>query len=119
MVNTAQQGRRIEHLVRHDLEANGYTVMRSAGSKGAVDLLAMKPNQMLFVQVKRSGTLPPVQWNRLFDLAWMFPGLAIPVLAEKMPGRPIRYYRLLGRKDAPGRQPYTLFEIDYLTQPTQ
>lgn len=111
MVNTAQQGRRIEHLVRHNMEAEGYIVMRSAGSKGAVDLFAIKPGQALFVQVKRSGTLPPAQWNRLYDLAQMID--AIPVLAEKLPGRPIRYYRLIGRKDRPGRQPYTLFSLDF------
>lgn len=112
MVNNAQQGRRIEWLVRDDLAANGYTVMRAAGSKGAVDLFAVKPGQALFVQVKRSGTLPPAQWNRLFDLAQMID--AVPVLAEKLPRQPIRYYRLVGRKDRPGRQPYTSFELDFV-----
>lgn len=46
-MNTAAKGRRLEHEVRTILEAQGYQVIRGAGSKGQVldwkaDLLASK-----------------------------------------------------------------------------
>lgn len=109
MVNTAQQGRRLEHEVRHDLESLGFTVLRMAGSKGACDLIAIRPRSWLFVQVKRSGVLGPVGWNALYDLAQM--AGAIPVLAERLPRKPIRYQLLLARKEKPGRQPFEELDI--------
>lgn len=46
-MNTAHKGRALEHQIRHLLEADGWQVIRGAGSKGAVldwkaDLLASK-----------------------------------------------------------------------------
>lgn len=93
------KGRRLEWKVRKDLVGNGYLVVRAAGSKGdtKADLIAIKPGQILFVQVKDDGALPPAEWDRLVEVAgWVG---AIPVLAAKGGrGEGIRYTRLLGPK---------------------
>jgi hypothetical protein len=92
-------GTRFERKVRTDLRNNGYTVIRAAGSKGdsKVDLVALKPGQALFIQCKADGTMPPAEWDRLFDVAgWVS---AYPILASNgLRGRGVRYYRLLGHK---------------------
>lgn len=107
-------GRDFEYRVRDDLAANGYEVMRAAGSKGGTkaDLLAFKPGQLLLVQCKRRGVLPPVEWNRLVEVSGWVRG--IPVLAAiPANGRGIEYSRLLGPKRPRARvQPIEPFTID-------
>lgn len=106
------RGRDLEHRVRTHLREEGYEVLRTAGSKSKVDLVALKPGQILFVQCKRSGALPPAEWNALWDLAAMVG--AVPVLAEQLP-RGRRYWRLTARKDQPGRrQPMAELHLDEL-----
>lgn len=46
MVNCYVKGRRFEHQVKKSYEAKGYTVIRSAGSKGKIDLIAWKKETM-------------------------------------------------------------------------
>jgi Holliday junction resolvase len=108
------RGRDLEHRVRTHLREEGYEVLRTAGSKSKVDLVAIKTGQILFVQCKRSGALPPAEWNALWDLAQMIG--AIPVLAEQLV-RGRKYWRLTGRKDEPGkRQPYVELLLDELAR---
>lgn len=110
------RGRDLEHRVRSHLRDEGYEVLRTAGSKSKVDLVAIKPGQLLFVQCKRSGALPPAEWNALWDLAQLVG--AVPVLAEQLK-RGRAYWRLTARKDQPGRrQPMTPFTLDALTEVT-
>lgn len=109
-------GRAFEWKTRDDLTANGYDVIRAAGSKGSskVDLIALKPGQLLFVQCKRSGTLPPDEWDRLVEVAaWV---TAIPLLAANGPnGRGVVYTRLLAAKRRGCRnQPCEPFVLDQL-----
>lgn len=109
-------GRRFEWKTRDDLVANGYVVMRAAGSKGdaKVDLIAIKPGQQLYIQCKGSGALPPAEWDRLVEVAgWVG---AIPVLAAKGGrGEGVQYTRLLGPKVRHARtQPCEPFLLDLL-----
>ena len=109
-----ENGRRFEWATRDDLADNGYSVIRAAGSKGnaKVDLIAVKPGQLLFVQCKGPGALPPAEWDRLVEVAaWVG---AIPVLAAKGGrGQGIQYTRLLGRKVPRARtQPCVPFLLD-------
>jgi hypothetical protein len=46
------RGRRREHQARAILEAAGYTVMRSAGSKGCADLAAWNGDHLRLIQIK-------------------------------------------------------------------
>lgn len=88
-------GRRYEWKVRDALADDGYDVIRAAGSKGKVDLVAMKPGELLFIQCKRTnGTIPPAERRELLRLADLVD--AVPIVAHG-PG-PIRYRELLGRE---------------------
>ncbi len=51
-------GARLERLARASLQRNGYSVIRSAGSKGAVDLAAFNEEQVLLIQVKAERVTP-------------------------------------------------------------
>lgn len=107
-------GRDFEHRTRRLLEDNGWWCQRSAGSKGAVDLIAVKPGQTLFVQCKRRGSLPPGEWNELYRLALKLG--AVPVLAQQRlaPSRVV-LHRLVALKEGRGRQPMEEFVIDEVT----
>ena len=61
-MNTAAKGRRVEHKARDLLEALGYLVTRSAGSKGLFDLVAQHPTHTRNVQVKANR--PPGRLER-------------------------------------------------------
>lgn len=111
-MSTASRGRYYESRVRDDLRAHGWYVIRSAASKGNVDLIALGAGEAtLLVQVKGGvwGRLDPEPWNNLFDLA---AGCgAVPVLAEVLPRKSVAYWRLTGRKESRGPQPYERFEL--------
>jgi Holliday junction resolvase len=97
-VTAYQVGKRFEDKCRDHLRSEGYEVLRSAGSKTKIDLVAIKPGQLLFVQAKRDASIRPGEWDRLVDLAAMVG--AIPVLACNGPaGRGVVYWRLTGRKN--------------------
>lgn len=99
-MSSYRQGRGLEWKVRDHLAANGYRVMRAAGSKGCFDLLAVKPQQLLMIQVKRTAPPGPHAWNLLLETAqW---ANAVPLLATCPPRRPIRLERLTGPK-VPGQ----------------
>lgn len=85
-------GADFEREVRAALVADGYQlVIRSAGSKTKVDLVAFKPDQVLFVQCKRNGVCPPAERVELLRVAGLLPGVGVPVVAS----RPGVTYRLL------------------------
>lgn len=87
-------GADFEREVRAALVADGYQlVVRSAGSKTKVDLVAFKPDQVLFIQCKRNGVCPPVERAELLRVAGLLPGVGVPVVAS----RPrVTYRRLVG-----------------------
>jgi len=96
-VSQYARGAAFERAVRHHLEDDGYDVIRSAGSKGAIDIVAMKPGELLFIQCKISGTVPPSERAEILRVAGLVG--AIPVVAWKQPrkARP-----LLDRMTGPG-----------------
>lgn len=81
MTNHYRSGRGVEYRNRDHLEADGYVVLRTAGSKGFVDLIGMKLGQLLLVQCKGTGKLTGADWNRLLErAAWVG---AVPILATR------------------------------------
>lgn len=54
-------GADLERAAKKLLEDNGYYVMRSAGSKGAIDVAAFKSREVVFVQCKTDGYLAPAE----------------------------------------------------------
>jgi Holliday junction resolvase len=63
-----QSGARLERLARAQLERQGFTVVRSAGSKGPVDLVAWNHVTMRFIQVKALGAARKADIEKLQDL---------------------------------------------------
>jgi len=112
-----QRGRDLEYRVQNELRQAGFKVIRSAGSKSPVDLVAIGPHQwpfkpaLLFVQCKRDGALPPAKWNELYE--WAVLAVAAPILAEQLPKGGRRYWQLIDRKTgAPNvRQPYVPWDL--------
>lgn len=95
MVNTARQGADLERLVINHLEPFGYDSIRSAASKGAVDIVAVAAlhpayelgytRMPLFIQCKlRNALLPPAERLALQNLALR--AGAVPVVAYRPPG---------------------------------
>ncbi len=64
-MSSYRRGRYLEYLARDALVARGYTVVRSAGSKGPVDLVATGPQHVLFIQVKAQGRTRPIDIEKL------------------------------------------------------
>ena len=92
----ARAGYTFEIRVRNDL-APDYHLGRAAGSKGPWDLVAMRPRELVLVQCKVDGSLPPAEWNQLLAVADEVG--AIAVLAQReQPGHRLTYRRLLQRK---------------------
>lgn len=90
-----RNGADFERAVKADLEADGYWVIRAAGSKGKIDVLAIKPGQMLAIQVKRNGKVDPGERRDVLDIAGHID--ALPIIAFKVRGhlKPL-YDRLTG-----------------------
>ena len=102
-------GRDTEHRLRDRLAKAGWVLLRSAGSRGAVDIAALRPGVVLFIQVKRSGMLGPSEWNALMDTADR--AGAIPLMAENPWPGCWRIWRLTDRKVARGPQPMVEFDL--------
>ena len=60
-----RRGRDLEYRARDRLIDRGYTVVRSAGSKGPVDLVAISQEQILLIQVKAAGQCWPADIEKL------------------------------------------------------
>lgn len=109
-------GRAFEYRVRDELRGDGYFVVRSAGSKGIVDIVAIRPGQILLVQCKNSGVLPPQEWNELYRLGLTIG--AMPIMARKaiLRGEGVHLFELLAEKDSSTRvQPMKRFYTDEIT----
>lgn len=98
-----RRGADFERAVRADLVDHGYEVIRSAGSKTKVDLVAIKNGELLLIQCKLPNSqLPSSEWNRLRALSRMC--AARPILALKIEGRTRPYYRELWADAPEGRR---------------
>lgn len=91
-----RRGADFERKVAQALEACGAFVVRSAGSHGPVDLVALWPTTMMvawLIQVKINGTMTPAERAELWRIAGRYH--AVPVQASR-PGRgKIEYRQLL------------------------
>jgi hypothetical protein len=107
-VTSYDAGRRLEWDVRKRLIADGYQlVLRSAGSKTKVDIVAFKLDQVLFVQAKANGLCPPAERVELLRVAGLLPGIAVPVVASRPK---VTFRRLTG----PGPQQWEPWSPDIL-----
>ena len=67
-MNGSGKGARAERRARHLLEGRGYTVVRSAASKGPVDLVAWNGDGLKLVQVKSGQARPSAAERAAFLL---------------------------------------------------
>lgn len=88
-------GRDFEYAVRTKLTADGYDVIRSAGSKTKVDLVAIKAGQALLIQAKRDGRISPHERAELVRIASLLGPVAVPVVAFRH-ARRLTLVRLTG-----------------------
>lgn len=101
-----KNGRAFEYRIRDRLKSAGYFAMRSPGSVGPFDVLALRAGEIVMVECKLDGVCGVAQWNRLYDFAASVG--ATPVLADgSVPGG--RMFRMTGRKTGSNqdRQPMT------------
>jgi Holliday junction resolvase len=87
-------GAAFEREVKADLIAKGWAAVRSAGSHGAIDVMAYHRGAALFVQCKRTGIFPPEERAALVHAAHEHG--AIPILAHKKLRGIITYLRVVG-----------------------
>ena len=67
MVKTYAKGCRLENRARTMLEKQGYYVIRSAGSKGVIDLVAVSWRGIKLIQVKSRG-ISKAEVDAIMDL---------------------------------------------------
>jgi Holliday junction resolvase len=104
--NTNRQGANFELQVLHDLEPHGYTCLRSSGSRGAVDVVAVSTDMavlgarmnaghhLIFIQCKITNpVIPPGERRALLRMAAC--ANARPVVAHRVDGR-VHYRELTG-----------------------
>lgn len=90
------EGIRIEHIVIHDLQKNGYATTRAASSKGVADVIAIKAGEVVLVNVKRTTMPGTAERRQLMAVAAMIPDVAVPLVALKPTRCELTYRRLVG-----------------------
>lgn len=71
-------GRRIEYLARDILKSRGYMVIRSAGSKGPFDLVAIPMDGgARFIQIKKGRQSSKKALGNLKNLSCVYKGIAM------------------------------------------
>lgn len=79
-------GRSAEWKARRALEKRGYLVLRSAGSRGPFDLVALHPDGVLCVQVKRKSELSLTEQEKLVEALKHLPECAHAEVWKLRPG---------------------------------
>jgi Holliday junction resolvase len=93
--SNAQRGTYLEHAAMDLLREAGFFVIRSAGSHGVADLVAVKPGLCLLVQSKmKLALLGSREWTALWLAAQEAGGL--PIVAYRPSMRKIAFARLMG-----------------------
>jgi Holliday junction resolvase len=72
-MSTARKGGDAERAVARQLRSEGYLVVRSAASKGPVDLVAIDGQRVMLIQLKYNAKLSPAERKALEALAARVP----------------------------------------------
>jgi Holliday junction resolvase len=107
------RGRDFEHAVRAKLVADGYDVIRSAGSKTKIDLVAFKTSQVLLIQCKVDGHCSPAERLALLRVASLLPNYSVPLIGWKQRGVSQPFFWRLTGTGPHEREPWT---PDYLEE---
>jgi len=109
-----QRGRAFEYLIRAKLRDLGFFVVRSAQSKGPVDLVAIRKDVTWLVQCKRDLRIGPDEWNTLWEIAVRTGSVAIVAGIVK---RKVEWRRLAGPKIVRGKQPWIEARPEWIAIP--
>lgn len=80
-MSNASKGAAFENKVKNILISKGFVAVRSAGSHGIVDILAVCQEQILFIQCKTNGKISKDDRQELISLARHHG--AMPIIAFK------------------------------------
>ena len=109
-INWNRAGANFELKIMHDLERYGYLTLRSSGSRGAVDVVAVGQSSTLVIQAKISQpVIPPAERRAVLALADRMGPSAVPLVAYREAGK-VGYRLLTG----PGPKDWTLWEPEPL-----
>ena len=100
--NRYRSGYNLEQRAAEHLRSEGYYVIASRGSHGIVDLVALKPGEVLGVQCKGNGWLSPDEWNELYQLGLELAFVPLLACREK---RRLIFYELTGLRVKYSRNP--------------
>lgn len=98
-------GRSFEYRVRDLFEAKGYFVMRSAGSRTPVDLVALKDGEILLIQCKRHGVIGSEDINILRAVSLQCSGKALLAEIPKGKTRGVEINEVTGKMAKSGKRP--------------
>lgn len=116
MVNTAQQGARLEREVRELLDARGFYTARAAGSKGSAkaDVFAFhEEHGSVLVQCKLNDPqVTPAERQRLCAVANICYALPLVAYRESVGGRSFIRFRELTGPGPKDWRPFELWELD-------
>ena len=89
-------GNAFEKAAKRYLESHGLFVVRSAGSHGPADLVALIPGggAPMLIQCKVSGDLRVREWNDLVKVARRFNTMPVLASRSKDHGGEIEFFRL-------------------------
>lgn len=108
-------GTRRELKAKKLLEDDGYLVVRAAASLGKADLVAVKPGQVLLVQVKSGVGLSPTEWNDLYAASIRYG--ATPIHCAVL-FRKVEWRRITGPKKPYERNPpWKIWTADEVVTP--
>lgn len=92
--NTNRQGANFELQIMHDLQRRGYDALRSSGSRGKVDVVAVGDKHLLFIQAKISQpVISPAERRAVRTMAARAD--AVPLVAYRINGV-VMYRQLIG-----------------------
>lgn len=66
-MNKYSKGRRFEYKIMRLLKADGYNVLRSAGSHGLYDIVAWNSKEVRFIQAKHKDYVSPQEINKIWE----------------------------------------------------
>lgn len=78
------RGRQFEYQLKKDLEENGWTVLRTAGSHGFADLIALKEDQIRFYQCKVIKGKKRVTKEQFKDVLATFPKDGLATVSHRL-----------------------------------
>ncbi len=87
MTTPYERGIYLERLLRTELRQAGFLVIRAAGSRGPIDLVAINGTGVLLIQVKAERQASRDELAKLIQLQDGMPANVQTMLAERRKGR--------------------------------